>query len=198
MTSLKVSNPKGILIAALIATGLVGTYLYASQGNSIPDTVMMTTRATGGSEPTFDATKWFRNGMYVPQELDGKLNPYIMTRSKPFVFTAKDNEFLIQAAIEALEDVRPEVDTQPVWNTWPVLTRRVRYNYSFFSAPDKPADLYNLYLQVSYRKFVIGVQLDGDEGNLTYDGEVTEVNGVDPEQEAHIKVFEEMDDAGTR
>jgi hypothetical protein len=198
VTSLKVSNPKGLLVAALIAIGLVGTYLYASQGSSIPDTVMMTTRATGANGPTFDATKWFRNGMYAPQELDGKLNPFIMTRSKPFVFTAKDNEFLIQAAIEALEDVQPEVNTQPVWDTWPVLTRRVRYTYSVFSAPDKPADLYNLYLQVSYRKFVIGVQLDGDDGNLIYDGEVLEVDDTNEEHEAYVKVFEEMDDAGTR
>ncbi|MEB0048115.1 MULTISPECIES: hypothetical protein [unclassified Pseudomonas] len=195
---INVSNPKGILMAALIAVGLAGTYLYASQGPGLPGTVMMTSRATGTDGPTFDATKWFRNGTYVPQELDGKLNPYIMTRSKPFVFKAKDNEFLIQAAIEALEDVQPRVDTQPIWDRWPVLTQRVRYTYSVFTAPDKPADLYNLYLQVSYRRFVIGLQLDGDEGNLGFDGEVLEVDSANEEHEAYVKVFEEMDDAGTR
>lgn len=194
---IKLSNPKGILIAALIAVGLVGTYLYASQASAIPDTVMMTADSTGRVE-TFDATKWFRNGMYVPQELDGKINPYIMTRSKPFVFKSKDNVFLVQEALAALQDVRPEVNTQLVRDTWPVLTQRVRYDHSFFSAPDKPADVYKLYLQVSYRRFVIALQLNGDEGELVFDGEVTEVNSVDPEEEVHIQVFEEMDDAGTR
>ncbi|MEB0225470.1 hypothetical protein [Pseudomonas sp. 10S4] len=43
---IKLSNPKGILIAALIAVGLVGTYLYAGQGNNLPDTVMMTANST--------------------------------------------------------------------------------------------------------------------------------------------------------
>jgi hypothetical protein len=179
---------------ALITVGLLATNLYANAADSF----LMTSRATGANGPTFDATQWFRSGMYVAQEFDGKLNPFIMMRSKPFVFTAKDNEFLIQAAIEALEDVQPEVDTKPIWDAWPVLTRRVRYTYSVFSAPNKPADLYNLYLQVSYRKFVIGLQLDGDAGNLVYDGDVVEVDTGNEEHEAYVKVFEEMDDAGTR
>jgi hypothetical protein len=197
---IKLAHPKGILMAALIAVGLVGTYLYAGQGSTIPipDTVMMTSRDAGPIGPRFDATKWFRSGMYVPQELDGKINPYIMTRSEPFVFKAKDNVFLVQEALEALQDVQPEVNTQLVWDTWPVLTRRVRYESSFFLAPDKPADLYNLYLQVSYRRFVIPLRLEGDEGELKFDGEVTEVNSVDALEEEHTKVFEEMDDAGTR
>ena len=198
MLFLNGSNPKGLLIAALIAVGLAGTPVRTISASNLPDTIMMTSRATGASGPMFDATKWFRSGMYVPQELDGKVNPYIMTRSKPFVFKAKDNEFLIQAAIEALEDVQPEVNTSPVWNAWPVLTRRVLYDYSVFSAPDKPSDIYNLYLQVSYRRFVIGVQLDGDDGNLAFDGEVVEVDNTNEEHEGYIKVFEEMDDAGTR
>lgn len=135
--------------------------------------------------------------MYRPQELDGKVNPYIMTRSKPFVFKAKDNVFLVQAAIDALEDVQPEVNTRLIWDTWPVLTRRLRYTYSDFNAPDKPADLYDLYLQVSYRRFVISLRLNGDEGEVTVD-DVTEVNSVDALEEEHTLVFEEMDDAGTR
>ncbi|MBK5417597.1 hypothetical protein [Pseudomonas sp. TH31] len=53
---IKLSNPKGILIAALIAVGLVGTYLYASQASAIPDTVMMTADSMG-RVATFDATK---------------------------------------------------------------------------------------------------------------------------------------------
>jgi hypothetical protein len=194
---IKLSNPKGILIAALIAVGLVGTYLYAGQSNSLPDTVMMTADSTGMVE-TFDATKWFRNGTYVTQELDGKINPYIMTRSKPFVFTAKDNVFLVQEAIAALDSMRPEVSSQPLWDTWPVLTQRVRYESSFFMAPDKPADLYNLYLQVSYRRFVISLRLEGDKGELRFADNVTEVNSVDALEEEHTKVFEEMDDAGSR
>ncbi|MEO6677384.1 MAG: hypothetical protein ABIO21_08410 [Pseudomonas sp.] len=195
---IKLSKPKGILIAALVAVGLAGTYLYAGQGISLPDKVMMTSREGGPVGPTFDATKWFRSGMYVPQELDGEVNPYIMTRREPFVFKAKDNVFLVQEALAALEDVRPEVNTQQVWDTWPVLTKRVRYESSFFLAPDKPADLYKLYLQVSYRRFVISLRLEGDEGELRYDDDVTEVNKVDALEEEHTKIFEEMDDAGTR
>ncbi|MFJ7793068.1 hypothetical protein [Pseudomonas sp. NPDC096950] len=197
---IKLSQPKGILIAALIAVGLAGTYLYAGQSNSppVPDTVMMTSRATGPVGPRFDATKWFRSGMYVTQELDGGINPYIMTRREPFVFKAKDNVFLVQEALEALKDVQPEVNTQLIWDTWPVLTRRVRYESSVFLAPDKPADLYNLYLQVSYRRFVISLRLEGDEGELHFDDDVTEVNSVDALEEEHTTIFEEMDDAGTR
>lgn len=194
MTSLNAAPSKHRWIVALITVGLLATNLYANAADSF----LMTSRATGANGPTFDATQWFRSGMYVAQEFDGKLNPFIMMRSKPFVFTAKDNEFLIQAAIEALEDVQPEVDTKPIWDAWPVLTRRVRYTYSVFSAPNNPADLYNLYLQVSYRKFVIGLQLDGDAGNLVYDGDVVEVDTGNEEHEAYVKVFEEMDDAGTR
>jgi hypothetical protein len=196
-TMIKRSHPKGLLFAALISLGLVGTDLYAGQAVSLPDKVMMTSRDTGPMGPRFDATKWFRSGMYRPQELDGKVNPYIMTRSKPFVFKAKDNVFLVQAAIDALEDVQPEVNTRLIWDTWPVLTRRLRYTYSSFNAPDKPADLYDLYLQVSYRRFVISLRLNGDEGEVTVD-DVTEVNSVDALEEEHTLVFEEMDDAGTR
>ncbi|MDN3223149.1 hypothetical protein [Pseudomonas nunensis] len=195
---IRLSKPKGILIAALIAVGLGGTYLYAGQSSSLPDQVMMTSRETGPVGPRFDATKWFRSGMYVPQELDGGINPYIMTRREPFVFKAKDNVFLVQETLEALKDVQPEVNTQQIWDTWPVLTRRVRYESSVFLAPDKPADLYNLYLQVSYRRFVISLRLEGDEGELRYDGDVTEVNSVDALEEEHTKIFEDMDDAGTR
>lgn len=198
MASLKLSHPKHILIAALIAVGLVsGVCLYA-QTRSVPETVMMTADSTGINGPLFDATKWFSNGMYVTEDLDGKANPYIMTRAKPFVFKAKDNDFLVQVAIEALEDVQPEVNARAVWNAWPVLTRRVRYSHSFFLAPNKPSDVYNLFLQVSYRRFVIQFRLDGDDGNLTYNGEVQEVKSMDPLEEEHTRIFEEMDDAGTR
>jgi hypothetical protein len=120
-----------------------------------------------------------------------------MKRSKPIVLTAKDNEFLIEAAIDALERNHPDVDTRVFLMTWPVLTRRVRYIYSVFIIPDKPADLYELYLQVSDRRFVINLQLN-DEGELKFDGDETEVDIDDPLFDEHTKVFEEMDDAGTR
>lgn len=197
MAFLQSRNLKNVLIALLIAASLGGNYLYAApEGMSAP--FMMTSRATGTNGPKFDATKWFENGMYAPQEFDSKLNPYIMTRNEPFVFKAKDNQFLVQVAIEALDDVQPQVNTRIVWNAWPVLTKRVRYSHSFFMAPDKPADVYKLYLQVSYRRFVIDLQLEGDDGNITYTGETQEVTSTDPEEEEHNNTFDEMDDAGTR
>ncbi len=194
---IKVSNPKGILIAALIALGLVGIYQYAGQGSKLPDTLMMSTRISEESEPSYDATKWFRSGMYEPEDAFGHFNTHRMKRSKPIVLTAKYNEFLVQAAIDSLKSNHPGVDTQVLLMTWPVLTRRVRYMYSLFISPDKPADLYELYLQVSDRRFVINLQLD-DEGVLKFDGDDVEVGYDDPLFDEHTKVFEEMDDAGTR
>lgn len=194
---IKLANPKGILIAALIAVGLVGIYLYAGQGSKLPDTLMMTSRASQVDDTMFDATKWFRSGMYEPEDLFGEFNTFRMKRSEPIVLTAKDNEFLIEAAIEALERNHPGVDTRVLLMTWPVLSRRVRYTYSVFIVPDKPADLYELYLQVSDRRFVINLQLN-DEGELKFDGDETEVDIDDPLFDEHTKIFEEMDDAGTR
>ncbi|SDZ37948.1 hypothetical protein [Pseudomonas salomonii] len=186
----------GLLWALLITFGVSITSLYSRESAAAP--LMMHCRECEKGDDTFDATKWFSSGMYR-LETDIVPNPMrSMTRTHPVVFKAKDNDQLVEAALRGISDVLPSFDSRTFEAQWPVLTRRLRYSYSFFMAPDEPRDLYDMYLQVGKYKLVIVVGLDVNTGEITaeYEGRVIRENdGNDP---AYMDTFEEMDNANTR
>ncbi|MFL1419960.1 hypothetical protein ACI77M_27740 [Pseudomonas fildesensis] len=186
----------GLLGALLITTSIFITSLYSREGAAAP--LMMHCSNCEKGDDTFDATKWFSSGMYR-LETDIVPNPMrSMTRIHPVVFTAKDNDKLVEAALRGIIDVDSSFDTRTFESQWPLLTRRVRYTYSFFVVPDEPKDLYDMYLQVGKHKLVIVIGLDVNTGEVTaeYEGRVIRENdGNDP---AYWDTFEAMDNAGTR
>ncbi|WP_460135689.1 hypothetical protein [Pseudomonas sp. S1_E04] len=185
-----------LLGALLITTSLVITALYSRESAAGP--LMMHCSNCEEGDDTFDATKWFSSGMYR-LETDIVPNPMrSMTRTHPVVFTAKDNDKLVEAALRGINNVDSSLDTRTFESQWPVLTGRVRYTYSYFVIPDEPKDLYDMYLQVGKHKLVIMIGLDVNTGEIMaeYEGRVIRENdGNDP---AYMDTFEQMDNAGTR
>ncbi|MGB3124390.1 MAG: hypothetical protein WBB95_11325 [Pseudomonas sp.] len=186
----------GLLGALLITTSIFFTSLYSREGAAAP--LMMHCSNCPKGDDTFDATKWFSNGMYR-LETDIIPSPMrSMTRVHPVVFTAKDNDKLVEAALRGITNVDSSLDTRTFEAQWPVLTGRVRYTFSYFVVPDEPKDLYDMYLQVGKHKLVIMIGLDVNTGDITaeYEGRVIRENdGNDP---VYMDTFEEMDNAGTR
>ena len=185
-----------LLGALLITTSVLFTALYSSNSAAAP--LMMHCSNCEDGSGTFDATKWFSNGMYrLKTDIDP--NPMrSMKRIHPVVFTAKDNDKLVEAALRGISNVNSSLDTSTFESQWPMLTRRVRYTHSVFVVPDEPKDLYDMYLQVGKYKLVIVIGLDVNTGEVTaeYEGRVIRENdGNDP---TYMDTFEEMDNAGTR
>ena len=185
-----------LLSALLITTSIFIASLYSREGAAAP--LMMHCSNCEKGDDTFDATKWFSSGMYR-LETDIVPNPMrSMTRVHPVVFTAKDNDKLVEAALRGIVNVDSSLDTRTFESQWPLLMRRVRYTYSFFVIPDEPKDLYDMYLQVGKHKLVIVIGLDVNTGEITaeYEGRVIREN--DANDPTYLDTFEEMDNAGTR
>jgi hypothetical protein len=185
-----------LLSALLITTSIFMASLYPRAGAAAP---MMMHCSDCKKGETFDATQWFSNGMYR-LETDLIPNPMItMIRRKPVVFTAKDNDQLMEAALRGVGNAGGESqDVIALEAQWPVLTRRVRYSYSVFVAPDVPRDLYDMYVQVGRKKFLVMIGLDVNTGEITAEYEGREIRVGDANDPQYLETFDELDDAGTR
>ncbi|MGX5795045.1 hypothetical protein ACWHY4_14865 [Pseudomonas sp. E2-15] len=185
-----------LLGALLMTTSIVITSLYAQASVAAP--LMMHCSDCEKGDHTFDATKWFSSGMY---RLETDIDPSpmrSMTRKHPVVFTAKDNDKLVEAAISGIKSFDSSLDTRTLESQWPVLTGRVRYTYSVFVAPDEPKDLYDMYLQMGKYKVVIVIGLDVNTGDITDENEARYIRENDGNDPAYMDTFEQMDNAGTR
>ncbi len=186
--------PRKMAALAFIA---VSVFSLTACGDKAPDKVMMNAR-TVGALGLFDATQWFHSGMYEQMEVQGEISQVMMKRKEPFVFKAKDNVYLVQAAIEAIDEMRPEVSSQPLWDQWPVLTRRTRYVYSEFETENQPVDVYEIYLQMSYKRYLVRFGVDVKTDAILPMGEAEEMRGGNDYEDPYLKIFDELDDAGTR
>lgn len=185
----------GVTLVLAILLGIAGLYRYAKE-DEMSEKVMMYYGAWSEEEIRFDATAWFRSGMYRPRYM-GERNmrsATTMLRNQPKVFTAQDNEELCIDAASALASNYPEVDSSILMSTTPEdLYKRVRYAYSSFEEPNLPWDSYRLYLTLNGERYIITFALDAQTGEhqARYF-----IDKFDPEQPAFDeakRIFAELD-----
>ena len=180
---------------ALVASLATGLYLNAKEGE-MPKKIMM---YYGGFEieEMFDASQWFVSGMYKPRniEADGGASNVTMLRSQPKPFTREQLAELPYAAAEAFDlSYLDGTDTQTLVLDPPDLSQRIRYAYSAFSEPNKPEDYYNLYLELSDKRFVITFSRDAQTGANLTGKYVSEISGDYASQAEHRKAFAEIEE----
>ena len=147
-------------------------------------------------ENRFDASKWFRNGMYRREFVNGEASPVIMQRDRPPPLTSANNDELVATAIVALESADPAVSGELLQKDWPMLVPRIRYRYSAFEAPDQPQDYYNIYLKYQGERYVITFARDAQTGEIIPGGSVQLMYPDSQTQIADRQVFKELDADG--
>lgn len=160
--------------------------------------VMMYYGPWSEEEIRFDASQWFRSGMYRPRHM-GERNirsATTMLRNQPRTFSAQDNERLCVVAVSALSDDYPQVDSSLLMETTPDdLYRRVRYVFSAFDEPGRPVDSYQLYLNLNGERYIITFAIDAQTGEHLATGSYAD--RFDPEQPAFAeakRIFAELDE----
>lgn len=148
-------------------------------------------------EIRFDASQWFSSGMYRPRYMGERNNrsATTMLRNQPKVFSAQDNDELSIDAIMALSSDYPTVDTTLLSEAAPPdLHRRVRYVFSAFPEPNRPADSYRLYLVLNGERYIITFAIDAQTGEHLATGSYADK--FDPNQPAFAeakRIFAELD-----
>ncbi len=147
-------------------------------------------------EEMFDASQWFVSGMYKPRniEADGGASNITMLRRQPKPFTREQLAELPYTATEAFDlSYLDGTDTQALLLNPPDLSQRIRYAYSAFSAPNKPEDYYNLYLELSDKRFVVTFSRDAQTGSNLTGKDAKEISGDYASQAEHRKAFAEIE-----
>jgi hypothetical protein len=167
-------SPANLLRALLVSAGVFVAGLPVGSA-SAQDLRAMCLACSDGF--TADATKWVKNGMYrldavtltddereMGVEADEKRK---MTRIKPLVLGADENDALVQASVNAIGAMGNSGRDDILLQTqWPNLTRRVRYAYSLFTAEDQPADFYKVYVRVGRNQYVVVIGRDVETGEF--------------------------------
>ncbi len=166
----------------------------------MPAKVMMNYGLWSPEDNRFDASRWFDSGMYRRRSIGTppEVSADTMLRNKPLPITRDMNEDLVATAGVALEYDFPGVNTDSLISHPPQLNQRVRYWLSKFDKPDKPVDLYNLFLELEGQRFVITFSRDGQTGNLI-DSNSARLISVDQQADAeYVQIFNELDEAERR
>lgn len=146
----------------------------------------------------FNATQWFTKGMYRPRniEADGSASMITMIRTKAPDFSKQQLEELPFSVGQAFGlSSFDDLDTEPFEFSEPDLSKRYRYVYSSFDAPDVPVDYYEVYLDLFGRRFVATVSVDAQNGGEVTGRYVQEVYPDQPASADYIKVFAEIAEA---
>ncbi len=181
-------------VAVLIGLNIVG------KEDDMSSKVMMYYGIWSPDDNRFDATRWFDSGMYrrrimgTPPEASVET----MLRNKPLPITERMNEDLVAIAGVALEYDFPEVNTESLINQPPALSHRVRYWISKFEKPDRPVDLYQLFLNLDQKRFVITFSRDAQTGDLIDDNSATLVYANQESDAEYVRTFKELDEAEQR
>lgn len=191
---ISVRKRAGAIAFFLLVFSAIGLYLHTKE-NVMSEKVMMYYGDWSPEENRFDASKWFRNGMYRRDVVDGKASPVTMLRTQPLLLKSTDNDELVACAIVALEYAEPKVDGDSLRKEWPMLVPRIRYRYSAFEAPDQPQDYYNIYLKYQGERYVITFARDAQTGEIIPGGSVALIYPDSETQIADRQVFKELDSA---
>ncbi len=182
-------------IGLLAVAVLMGLYLVGKE-DEMSSKVMMYYGIWSPDDNRFDATRWFTSGMYSRRLMGtpAQASAESMLRNKPLPVTANMNDDLVAIAGVALEYDFPQVNTDSLINDPPDLTGRVRYWISKFDKPDKPVDLYNLFLNLGNQRFVITFSRDAQTGELI-DKNSAKLIYPNQESDAHyVRIFKELDE----
>ncbi|OPA85260.1 hypothetical protein BFW87_27910 [Pseudomonas fluorescens] len=200
-------TPVKLFGALVIGAGAFVAYLYA--GGASADSTRAKCVQCQASDSA-DATKWIKNGTYrldavtlTDDEKELEVDPDSlrkMTRIKPPLLSASENDALVEKAIRAIDNFGEKGDSTVLENQWPQLTRRARYAYSLFLTDDQPMDCYNVYVRVGRNKYLVVVGRDLESGEFTEragEGMLINRYGTEGKPE-HLKAFEEIDAATGR
>ncbi|WP_065257816.1 hypothetical protein [Pseudomonas bananamidigenes] len=191
---------KGFVVSALFVTALAIGLFSVGKEDEMPAKVMMNYGLWSPEDNRFDASRWFDSGMYRRRSIGTppEVSADTMLRNKPLPITRDMNEDLVATAGVALEYDFPGVNTDSLISHPPQLNQRVRYWLSKFDKPDKPVDLYNLFLELEGQRFVITFSRDGQTGNLI-DSNSARLISVDQQADAeYVQIFNELDEAERR
>lgn len=167
-------SPVKLLGAFVIGVGVCVAYLYAGSVSAASTRAMC--MQCQGSESA-DATKWVKNGMYRLEGVTLSMEDEVreadpdslrkMTRIKPLVLGADENDALVQECVNAIGDMGAFApDSIVLEQQWPNLTRRARYAYSLFIAEDQPMDFYKVYVRVGRNQYVLVIGRDVESGEF--------------------------------
>jgi hypothetical protein len=187
-----------VCAAGLLAIAvLLGLYLVGKE-DDMSSKVMMYYGIWSPDDNRFDATRWFSSGMYKRRLMGtpAEASTETMLRSKPLPIVANMNDDLVAIAGVALEYDFPEVNTDSLINDPPILTGRVKYWASKFDKPDKPVDLYNLFLNLGQERFVITFSRDAQTGELIDKNSARRVSADQEADAQYVQIFKELDAAG--
>lgn len=194
-TTTRLSKCFAVTALILVVAG-IGHFLVGKE-DDMSSKVMMNYGLWSPEDNRFDASRWFESGMYRRRTTGtpAEISVDTMLRNKPLPVTREMNEDLVAIAGVALEYDFPEINTDSLINHPPQLTQRVRYWVSKFDQPDKPVDLYNLYLELDGQRFVITFSRDAQTGDLIDNNSARKVS-VDQEADAeYLQEFRAMDEA---
>jgi hypothetical protein len=195
--SVAVLSKRSFLLCVLLALcGAGGFFVYAWE-SQMSARVMMYYGPWSPEEKRFDASQWFRSGMYRPRlmGIPAEASPETMLRVEPERFRSAQNREILARVLLALEERYPDVDTEDLILNTPDLSRRIRYAYSWFEEPNKPHDTYWLFLPLEGRQYVITIEWDVTEKKLT-SSTTAQLMSKDSDAEIEYrKVLKELDEA---
>ncbi len=147
-------------------------------------------------ENRFDASKWFHNGMYRRDVVNGEVSSVTLQRALTLLLVSANNDELVATAIVALESANPDVSGESLRKDPPMPVPSPRYRYSAFAAPDQPQDYYNIYLKYQGERYVITFARDAQTGEILPGGGVQLMYPDSEPQVADRQVFKALDAAG--
>jgi hypothetical protein len=171
-----------LLIAALCVVG------YCLKESIAGEKVIMEYGQSSEPDGTFDATRWFENGMYKRRRVswlpDFATNSMMRVSLPPFHFSQVEdlrhwlvvwvNEFLLSwpKRVPSQKDRFAHIPESKVRET--LLDERfdprsqIIYRYSVFWEIDKPTDVYTVYLLIEGQRFYANMEIDGVSGKIQY------------------------------
>src|SRR5450830_1992901 len=166
-------SPANLLSAVLISASVFTASLYVDSASAA--SARAACLRCQDSESA-DATKWVKNGTYRLEAVTLSLDDEVrgadpdsvrkMTRVKPAVLGADENDALVEETIRAMDIVGEAGDVAVLEAQWPNLTGRARYAYSLFITEDQLVDFYNVYVRVGRNKYVIVIGQDVESGEF--------------------------------
>jgi hypothetical protein len=166
-------SPANLLSAVLISASVFTACLYVDSASAA--SARAACLRCQDSESA-DATKWVKNGTYRLEAVTLSLDDEVrgadpdsvrkMTRVKPAVLGADENDALVEETIRAMDIVGEAGDVAVLEAQWPNLTGRARYAYSLFITEDQLVDFYNVYVRVGRNKYVIVIGRDVESGEF--------------------------------
>jgi hypothetical protein len=151
----------------------------------------------------FDASRWFKNGMYqrdTDSFLPSGYSDVRMIRVSPLTF--KDSD-LINVRIWLVLGLDPRTDNtelERVPNDYEEILmdsrfdprQQIHYSGSYFKEPDFPVDVYGCYLLIKGKHFIVSLERDGRTGKFIRADRDIGIVGISYDEQQ--KLFKELEE----